>query len=147
MTQTSNGTYQLQGMSCGNCARHAEKVAEHIDGVSSATVDLAHQTISLAFDHPIDERQLSVAFDKIGYSAVTSLTELAVGGMKCNGCVSKVESALKATPGVLHTNIDLADGKAAIKYWQGRTDPAQLAAIVSELGFSATVAEPESDAA
>ncbi|WP_319485573.1 cation transporter [uncultured Cohaesibacter sp.] len=147
MTQTSNGIYQLQGMSCGNCARHAEKVAKHIDGVSSATVDLDHQTISLSFDHPIDESQLLEAFDTIGYSAVTSLTELAISGMKCNGCASKVQGALKATPGVLHSSLELADGKATVKYWKGRTDPKQLAAVVNELGFPATVAAQESDAA
>ncbi len=147
MSTTMNGTYQLQGMSCGNCAKHAERVAQHIDGVTGASVDLAQQTISISFDQPIDEKKLSEAFDKIGYSAVTRLAELSIDEMKCNGCVKSVNEALMDAPGVLHVNVDLADGKATVKYWQGRTSPEQLASIVNELGFPTTLTKTESDAA
>lgn len=139
MTESLNGTYQLQGMSCGNCARHAEKVAQHIKGVSHASVDLSNNTISISFEHPTEESLLVEAFDKIGYSAVTQSTELSIAGMKCNGCESTVEKALKATPGVLSAKVSLAEEAAFIEFWQGRTDPEQLATKITELGFTAHV--------
>lgn len=143
MTQSTIGTYQLQGMSCGNCARHAEKVAKHIDGVADASVDLSQQTITITFDHPTeeaDEAALLNAFDRIGYSAVTARTELSVASMKCNGCTSTVEKALKATPGVLAASFERAEGLASVKYWQGRTSPKALAVMITELGFPTTIA-------
>ncbi|WP_210238855.1 heavy metal-associated domain-containing protein [Cohaesibacter sp. CAU 1516] len=137
MTQSLNGIFQLQDMACGNCAQHAEDVALTIEGVSHASVDLSTQTISLSFEHPTEESLLVEAFDKIGFSAVTPRTELSITGMHCSHCVSTIEKALKAMPGVLTVEISLATEKATITFWQGRTDPEALAARVTELGFPA----------
>lgn len=137
MTQSLNGTYQLRDMACGHCAQHAEAEARTIEGVSNASVDLSTQTISLSFEHPIEESLLVEAFDRIGYSAVTPSAELSITGMHCSHCVTTIEKALKAMPGILSAEVSLAAEKAIVTYWQGRTDPEALVARVTELGFPA----------
>ena len=65
--------------------------------------------------------------------------ELKVEGMTCQGCVRSVEKKLKSVPGVESAAVDLAAGKAAVKYDDHQTNPAQLTGAVEQIGFHASV--------
>ena len=43
------------------------------------------------------------------------LVELAVGGMHCASCVSRIESALAKVPGVSLAVVDLLSGRASVR--------------------------------
>jgi copper chaperone len=60
---------------------------------------------------------------------------LAVTGMTCGGCVSKVMEALKSTPGVGDVSVSLATGEAVVQYDERLTSPAKLAMAVTGAGF------------
>lgn len=55
-----------------------------------------------------------------------------VGGMTCNGCASRLESALRATSGVRAVEVSLEAGQALV---QGEVDDARLRQVVREAGF------------
>lgn len=59
--------------------------------------------------------------------------ELAVTGMRCNGCVESVTRALNDCDGVDDATVDLAGGRAFVT--GSGFDPAALAAAVRALGF------------
>ncbi|WP_114011658.1 heavy metal translocating P-type ATPase [Cohaesibacter intestini] len=137
MSQSISDTYQLQGMSCASCAGRVEKAVKKLDGVLDATINLANQTAILTLDRPVEQQVLIETFKKVGYPAVTRESRLSIADMSCASCVGKVEKALLATPGVLEASVNLAAQSATISYWEGRTGPEKLAAIVSKLGYSA----------
>jgi len=65
-----------------------------------------------------------------------------VSGMACTGCVSRVEDALCAVPGVKRVRVDLAAGEAAL-----RIDPVvarleALVAAVERAGYRASLLDP-----
>ena len=137
MSQSFSDIYQIQGMSCASCAGRVERAARKLDGVLDATVNLANQTAILTLDRPIEQQMLFDTFKKLGFPAVTPETRLSISDMSCASCVSKVEKALLASPGVLEASVNLATQSATISYWEGRTSPEKMAAIVSKLGYPA----------
>ncbi|HPQ97427.1 MAG TPA: cation transporter, partial [Thiolinea sp.] len=77
-----------------------------------------------------------------------STTRLSVAGMMCASCVSSVEGALQAVPGVQEALVNLAERTALVK---GESEPAALVQAVREAGYDAAVmqgraAEAEKDA-
>lgn len=63
-------------------------------------------------------------------------TVLKIEGMKCGGCVSSVEKALKANPDVSAVEIDLTAGSARIEH-AASVAAAALVAAVEDAGFDA----------
>ncbi len=65
-------------------------------------------------------------------------TRLSILGMRCAGCISAVEGALNAVPGVSEVNVNFADHSATVK---GEVDPDALRQAVKEAGYDAAVME------
>jgi len=60
-----------------------------------------------------------------------------ITGMTCNHCVSSVEKALRAVPGVLRVKeIRIEDGTAVL---EGSPEPHEILSAVREAGYSAVV--------
>ena len=64
-----------------------------------------------------------------------SSIELHVEGMKCGGCVSAVEDAIKQVAGVSGVTVSLEDKQASV---QGTATTEALIAAVQAAGYSAT---------
>jgi Cu+-exporting ATPase len=62
-----------------------------------------------------------------------------IGGMTCASCVSHVEKALKAVPGVISASVNLATEKATVHGLQTLL-PATLAAAIEKAGYDAALA-------
>jgi uncharacterized membrane protein YraQ (UPF0718 family)/copper chaperone CopZ len=58
--------------------------------------------------------------------------EIVVAGMTCQGCVSKLETALRKQPGVSGVRVELDPGKAIV---DGSVDRERLHRVVEEAGF------------
>ncbi|MEQ1557576.1 MAG: heavy metal translocating P-type ATPase [Methyloglobulus sp.] len=63
---------------------------------------------------------------------------LSVMGMTCAGCVSSVEGALAAVPGVISVAVNFADHSASVK---GHVDPELLKQAVVKAGYEAAIME------
>lgn len=61
-----------------------------------------------------------------------------IEGMTCGHCERTVREVLEEAPGVRSAQVDLAGGTAVVEYDEGATNPRELAALVSEEGYSAT---------
>ncbi|WP_428249099.1 heavy metal translocating P-type ATPase [Ferrovibrio sp.] len=70
------------------------------------------------------------------------VTDLAIEGMTCAACASRVETALRKVPGVREAAVNLATETAHIA-WAGQSDDAALLAAVTRAGYSATAQVPE----
>ncbi len=64
-----------------------------------------------------------------------------VEGMSCAACVARVERALKNTPGVADTAVNLVTGKASIEFDPQKVSVEQLVKIIRELGYQVPTGE------
>ena len=72
----------------------------------------------------------------------TQTIQLSVDGMTCAACVGRVERALKAAPGVIGAQVNLATETATITT-DGHTGPAALAQVLDAAGYPARLADLE----
>ena len=60
---------------------------------------------------------------------------LKVSGMTCSGCVSKIEQALKAVPGVSSAKASLAQHEATVQFNEAQTSHEQLQSAIENAGY------------
>ena len=75
------------------------------------------------------------------------LAVLDVGGMKCAGCVRSVEKQLLQQDGVVSATVNLVTEVAAVKYDAARVQPADLAAQLTQAGFTSQARGEDEQAA
>jgi P-type Cu2+ transporter len=63
--------------------------------------------------------------------------DLAVEGVSCAGCMSKIERGLSAIPDVTLARVSLTDRRVALEWKQGDLDPAGFIDRLAELGYKA----------
>lgn len=125
---------QIKGMSCASCVGRIETALKKVDGVTQASVNLAAERAEITSNTPIDREALIKAVEHAGYEVADAATELSIDGMTCASCVSRVEKALKAVPGVKEANVNLATERATIT---GTANVAALIAAIDKAGYDA----------
>src|SRR5947209_1505575 len=68
--------------------------------------------------------------------------DLAVEGVNCAGCMSKIERGLAALPDVTLARVNLTDRRVALEWKAGAVDPADFIDRLAELGYKAYPFEP-----
>ncbi|MFW1816864.1 heavy metal translocating P-type ATPase [Acinetobacter guillouiae] len=125
---------QIKGMSCASCVSRIETALKKVDGVTQASVNLATERADITSNISIDRQALINAIEHAGYDVVDETTELSIDGMTCASCVSRVEKALKAVPGVKEANVNLATERATIT---GTANVTALIAAIDKAGYDA----------
>ena len=138
-------TLHIGGMHCAACVRRVEKGLSSLEGVQSASVNLAAETASIEYDPAmVDVSAIETKVQQLGYEVVQAepagverlqKTIVSVGGMTCAACVRRVEKALKAVPGVSDASINLAASKATVTYVPGAVGLDALRAAVENTGY------------
>ena len=127
-------SFQIKGMSCASCVSRIETALKKVDGVTQASVNLATERADITSNISIDRQALINAIEHAGYDVVDETTELSIDGMTCASCVSRVEKALKAVPGVKEANVNLATERATVT---GTANVAALIAAIDKAGYDA----------
>jgi Cu2+-exporting ATPase len=63
--------------------------------------------------------------------------DLAVEGVSCAGCMSKIERGLSAIPDVTLARVNLTDRRVALEWREGALDPGRFIDRLAELGYKA----------
>ncbi len=126
----------ITGMTCASCARSVERGLQHLNGVSSANVNIATERATVVFDPAqVDINALVQGVRDAGYDAAPQRVLLPIGGMTCAACVRSVERALKRTEGVLDANVNLATERASVLYLPTIATLDVLAQAVADAGY------------
>ncbi|NRP13110.1 Copper-transporting P-type ATPase [Aliiroseovarius sp. xm-m-379] len=139
MSDQSHFRLFVEGMSCASCVGRVEKALKAVPGVEGATVNLASESVELAFSEPATLPALTDALEQAGYPARQAEVTLEVEAMTCASCVGRVERVLSATPGVLSAQVNLSTETAQLRYLEGVVAPADLARVATKLGYPARV--------
>jgi copper chaperone CopZ len=71
-------------------------------------------------------------------TAKTKTMTLAVSGMKCDNCVTKVDKALRDVEGVKDVNVSLKNNSAKVVFASTTVKPEMLLSAISDAGFGAS---------
>jgi Cu+-exporting ATPase len=129
-------TFQIEGMTCASCVARVEKAIRAVPGVVSANVNLATERATVAFSSRPDSRGVIAAVAKAGYATREESIELTIEGMTCASCVSRIEKALAAVPGVISAVVNLATEKAVVVVASGAVTRSTLEATVRATGYA-----------
>ena len=158
----------LDGLSCGHCVKRVKESLEQRPDVEQAevTVTEAHVTGSASAEALIETikqagygAELShpkakpLAESSIPSEALTAATtelpaardeddsqQLLINGMSCASCVSRVQNALAAVPGVSQARVNLAERTALVL---GSASAAELVQAVEKAGYGAEAIEDD----
>jgi len=143
MTDTSQTTLSIDGMTCASCVGRVEKALAGLDGVSDVAVNLASETARLSLDDPSRLTDATQTLASLGYPARTSKVTLNIASMSCASCVGRVDKALADVPGVLSVSVNLAAETATIEYLEGAVSLGDLMAASAAIGYPAEIAEAQ----
>ena len=124
------------GMTCASCVGRVEKAIAAVPGVAAASVNLAAERAHVELTSDGQTAAVIDAIRKVGYEPLERRIELTVAGMTCASCVGRVERALRATPGVISAQVNLATERAQVQVLDG-TDIGALTAAVAKAGYDA----------
>jgi len=136
----------VHGMSCASCVAHVEKALAAVPGVDKVAVNLATESAAVEGAGALDVGALRRAVDAAGYDVPVAAQRLAIEGMTCASCVARVESALRAVPGVIDARVNLASETATVEAVQ-TVERGALIAAVDRAGYAARAAAEEPSAA
>lgn len=166
MSQTIDLT--LDGLTCGHCVKRVKESLEQRPDVELAEVTTteAHVTGSASAEALIDTIQKAgygaelshpkakpLAESTLPSEALTAASpalpaahdtddsqQLLINGMSCASCVSRVQKALAAVPGVAQARVNLAERTALV---MGSASAAELVQAVEKAGYGAEAIEDD----
>ena len=135
----------LAGMTCAACAARIEKQLNKLPGVDAA-VNFATERASIRYSGAdVTAAKLVETIRKTGFEVPPATLDLAIGGMTCAACATRIEKQLNKLEGV-EAAVNLAAERAHIRYVPGLADPERLVATVVKTGFTATVSSNDTRA-
>ncbi|MFP5381188.1 MAG: heavy metal translocating P-type ATPase [Gammaproteobacteria bacterium] len=117
----------IQGMTCASCSARVERMLRQLPGVNDASVNLATETATIAGD--VELAAVRRTIEKAGFGVPADTVTLAITGMTCASCSTRVEKALARVPGVLEASVNLATEQATVNGVRGMSLAALLAAV------------------
>ncbi|TLP69343.1 cadmium-translocating P-type ATPase [Parasedimentitalea maritima] len=145
MSTATQITLQLTGLSCASCVGRAERALASVDGVVSASVNLATASAQVEGTADLTLVDMTHALSKAGYPAEEAQAVLQIDDLSCASCVGRAERALLAVPGVLSANVNLTSQSAQVTYLTGVTRAGDLAQAVTAVGYPARTNEGKAD--
>jgi P-type Cu+ transporter len=134
----------VSGMHCAACSSRIERVVGAMPGVAGINVNLADETMRLAYDQSrISMDDVAAKVAELGFSlapptpAETTL-ELAIGGMHCAACSSRIERVTRKLPGLSRAEVNLAGETGSFSFDPAVLSRRQLRQAIADLGFTTT---------
>ncbi len=128
---------RVDGMSCASCVGRVERALAAVGGVTSAEVNLATSGAIVRHDGTVTASDLAEALAAEGHPMREADVALDVDGLSCASCVGRLERALTALPGVLSAQVNLANGRAVVRYAEAAVDPQEIAQASAAAGYPA----------
>ncbi|VYT82417.1 copper-exporting P-type ATPase CopA [Metakosakonia massiliensis] len=159
---------ELDGLSCGHCVKRVKESLEKRDDVEQADVTITHARVTGSADasalidtikeagygasvsHP---KANPLAESSTPSEALTAASpelpaaddaddsqQLLINGMSCASCVSRVQNALQAVPGVTQARVNLAERTALV---MGSASATDLVSAVEKAGYGAEAIEDD----
>jgi P-type Cu+ transporter len=133
---------QISGMTCAACALRIEKGLNKLDGIETATVNLALEKSAIKYNpDKLKVEDIEKKIRDLGYDVVTEKAEFDITGMTCAACSTRIEKGLNKLEGVVKANVNLALEKATVEYNGSVLTTSDIIKKVENLGYGAHIKE------
>ena len=133
---TDRITLPITGMTCANCVATIERNLRRLDGVQSAVVSLASERASVEYDPSrVDQEALIARVRRAGYDVALGEAVVPLARLADDNDVRRLESALRAVPGVVDAGVTLATEQARAHYLPTVTSQADIREAIRRAGF------------
>ncbi|TIH17344.1 copper-translocating P-type ATPase [Marinifilum sp. JC120] len=135
-----HSTFEIKGMTCSACSARLERVIGNLDGVESATVNLAAESLAADYDpEQVSAADIISSVKMAGFEAVEKIegTELTlpVSGMACSACSSRLDRVLNGTEGIINAQVSLASETATLNFNPAEISLRTIRQIIADAGF------------
>jgi Cu+-exporting ATPase len=127
----------IEGMHCASCVGRIEKAVAAVPGVASVAVNLATERAEVRFTGPAQIGPVVEAIRTAGFDVPKETIDLEIEGMHCASCVARTEKELRAVPGVIEANVNLATERAHVSLSAGTAQFSDLAKAIERAGYHA----------
>lgn len=135
--KVSKITIPVSGMTCASCVKRVQDALEKLDGVKSASVNLATESAAVdLYPEKVGFDAIERAITEAGYEVPFEESTIGIEGMTCASCVARVEKALNTVEGITDASINLATENAVIRYRPGEVTEETIRKAVEEAGYS-----------
>ncbi|XP_017015962.2 copper-transporting ATPase 1 [Drosophila takahashii] len=143
----------IVGMTCQSCVRNIQEQIGQKPGIITVRVVLEEQAGYFDYDpRQTDPSRIASDIDDMGFecsyptdtqqsssSSSSAWTNIRVVGMTCQSCVRNIEGNIGTKPGIHSIEVQLAAKNARVQYDPAQHDPAQIAELIDDMGFEASV--------
>src|SRR5829696_1449092 len=138
----SSGTKHIlpiEGMSCASCVARVERAIRAVPGAENVSVNVATERATITAAPDLAPWAVAHAIEQAGYTVGAETFDLSVRGMTCASCASRIERALKAVPGVLDAEVNLATERARVTAAAGSVLPADVLRAIEVARYDAVL--------
>ncbi len=137
----------IEGMSCAACSTRVERTLAKIPGITQANVNLISGSAAVSFDsEQVSPIEIADAIKKTGFSVPSRSFDLAIEGMTCSACSTRLEKVLSKLDGVDGASVNLATSNARVSVTSGTLSVSDLIVAVERAGFTGRAIETSSAA-
>jgi Cu+-exporting ATPase len=134
----STTTLTVTGMTCAGCAGSVTRAVGALPGAQEPVVNLALERLDVA---GVDAAEAGEAIRRAGFGVRLGEATFKITGMTCANCAGRVEKALRAAPGVVNAEVNIATDTAHASFAPEMTTPEALADVIGEAGYTAHLPE------
>ena len=142
MDELQKKTLAVKGMSCASCSARIEKVLSGQDGIQSASVNLAAETLEVEWDDSaLSLEDIAESVSGLGFELEMPSTEvtldLAIKEMTCASCSARIEKVVGALDGIRSMQVNLAAETGVAVFDPGTISKRKILETIDSLGFKA----------
>lgn len=140
--------FKIEGMTCSACSNRVERFIKKLDGVESANVNFATETLNVEFDeNKLNNEVIEETVVKAGYGVKKNLKSYTfkVEGMTCSACANRVERVTKKLDGVQSAAVNFATEKLTVNIDEDEIGYGQIKAAVDKAGYKLIKEEEKQD--
>ena len=145
--------YKIKGMHCASCARNIEQAVAKLDGIKSAQVNFASETLLTEFDEQrLQPTDLRKTLADIGYKLLLedepaaektaeksaddkNFLSLKVIGMDSPHCAMVVEGAIKKLAGIEKIDVDFNNSRAKVVFNPAQIREEKILTAIKDAGY------------
>ncbi len=140
--ETVSSQFELEGMSCANCAAAIEKCLAGLPGIHTATVNFALERLKVEHEPPLTVDEIIRTVADAGYGA-RSLQErggqvsFKIEGMSCANCAAAIEKAFSGVDGIQQATVNFSLEKGFVEFDETLLSEADVLKVVDDAGYKA----------
>lgn len=138
-------TLKIDGAACEATCAELDKALTRLDGVKAESCSKSHLTKVTYDSTKVKPGQVFAAFKKAGVKIEGQQIEVAIKGLACGACSSKVNKALTKVKGVLNGEACHKSKKATVLFDPAKVKAKQVVAAINKTGFTVVEDAPQAN--